>query len=326
VAVPRYGRRSERGLSASIGSLLNEIRNPTTPRGKAVVVTLAVLIFSLSTLSVVGGFLLARALGSDQGGETIDPTRFLGNAQALDFATSDGSSHNGWFFPGLRGAPLVVICHGYRSSREEILTLGTSLQQHRYNVFAFNFAGHGESPASYTTLGYREAEELQAALDMLSQRTDIDTQRIGLWGYSLGAYAALEVATRAPAVKAVVADSVYPHPTALLQAELRDFPVFSTVSVIEFRLLSLFVGGFGGDLNSDLNALAGTPKLFIAADDAPELAAMTRQLYGSAPGPKDLMNLPRTNMSALIAEERREYENVVVSFFLRSLPLAAPPS
>lgn len=309
-----------------MGRWLAELRNPTTGLGKAVTVTLAIVVFSLLTVGVVSGFFLARALNPVQGGETIDPTRFLGNAQTLEFTSLSGKTHNGWFFPGLRGAPLILICHGYKSNREEILTLGTSLQQHRYNVFAFNFSGHGESPESYTTLGFRESEELQAAVDMLSQRTDIDTQRMGLWGYSMGAYAALQVATRSPAVKAVVVDSVYPHPTAMLQAELRELPLLSSVAVVEFRVLSLFTGGFGGDLSEDLNALAGTPKLFIAADDAPRLANMTRQLYGVAPGPKDLMGLPRTNMSALLEEERRSYENVVVTFFLNNLPLAAPTS
>jgi pimeloyl-ACP methyl ester carboxylesterase len=307
--------------------LLTEVRNPTTGRGKAIAVTLAVLFFSLLTVGVVSGFFLARALNPGlQGGETTDPTRLLGNAQTLEFTTPNGKLHSGWFFPGLRGAPVIVICHGYKSSREEILTLGTSLQQHRYNVFAFNFAGHGESPDPYTTLGYKESEELQAAVDMLSQRADIDAQRIGLWGYSMGGYAAVQVATRTPAVKAVAVDSVYPHPTALLQIELRGLPFLSTVAAVEFRVLSLFVGGFGGDLTSDINALAGTPKLFIVADDAPELANTTRQLYGTAPGPKDLITLPRTNMSALLAEERRGYENVVVSFFLDNLPLVAPRS
>jgi pimeloyl-ACP methyl ester carboxylesterase len=299
-----------------MGRWLAELRNPTTGRGKAVAVTLAIVLFSLMTVGVVSGFFLARALNPVQGGETIDPTRFLGNAQTLEFTTPSGKIHNGWFFPGLRGAPVIVICHGYKSNREEILTLGTSLQQ----------AGHGESPESYTSLGFRESAELQAAVDMLSQRTDIDTQRMGLWGYSMGAYAALQVSSRTPAVKAVVVDSVYPHPTAMLEVELRELPLLSSVAVIEFRILSFFTGGFGGDLSEDINALAGTPKLFIAADDAPPLANMTRQLYGTAPGPKDLMTLPRTSMSALLEEERRGYENVVVTFFLSNLPLAAPRS
>ena len=311
----------------AIGHLLSELRAPTTPRGKIIVAGLAVLVFSLLSLLVVGGFFLSRVLMPLQAGETIDPTQFLGNAQTLEFQTLDGAKHNGWFFPGLRGAPVVIICHGYRSSRSEILTLATSLQQHRYNVFAFNFAGHGESPVGHTTLGYRETEELEAALQMLATRDDIDTKRIGLYGYSLGGYAALSAAPTVPGVKAVVVDSVYPDPKALLRLELTRLgadiiPLLSTTATLEFRLFSMFYRGQEEPPDA-LKRMTGVPKLFIAGDDAPQLGKMTQQLYQDAPGPKDLVVLPHTNMPTLVEEERRNYENLVVSFFLRRLPLVA---
>lgn len=311
----------------ALGRLLSELRAPTTRQGKIIVAALAVLVFSLLSLLVVGGFFLSRVLMPLQAGETIDPTQFLGNAQTLEFQTPDGTKHNGWFFPGLRGAPVIVICHGYRSSRSEILTLATSLQQHHYNVFAFNFAGHGESPVGHTTLGYRETEELQAALQMLGARNDIDTQRIGLYGYSLGAYAALSATPTVPAVKAVVVDSAYPEPKSLLRLELTRLgadiiPLLSTTATVEFRVFSLLHRG-QEEVPEALKRMTGVAKLFVAGDDAPQLAQMTQQLYDDAPGPKDLVVLPHTNMPTLVEEERRNYENLVVSFFLRHLPLVA---
>lgn len=325
MAVPRYGRRRERGLLVAISHLLSELRAPTTTRGKIIVAVLAVLVFSLLSLLVVGGLFLSRVMMPLQAAETIDPTQFLQSAQTLEFETPDGVKHNGWFFPGLRGAPVVIICHGYRSSRSEILTLATSLQQHRYNVFAFNFAGHGESPVGHTTLGYRETEELKAALQVLSTRDDIDTSRIGLYGYSMGGYAVLSVAPQVPGVKAVVVDSVYPEPKALLRLELKRLgadviPLLSTTSVLEFRLISLLYRGQEEPAEA-LQRMAGLPKLFITGDDAPQLAKMTQELYLEAPGPKDLVQLHHTNMPTLVENERRDYENLVVSFFLRHLPL-----
>lgn len=309
----------------AISHLLSELRAPTTTRGKIIVAVLAVLVFSLLSLLVVGGLFLSRVMMPLQAAETIDPTQFLQSAQTLEFETPDGVKHNGWFFPGLRGAPVVIICHGYRSSRSEILTLATSLQQHRYNVFAFNFAGHGESPVGHTTLGYRETEELKAALQVLSTRDDIDTSRIGLYGYSMGGYAVLSVAPQVPGVKAVVVDSVYPEPKALLRLELKRLgadviPLLSTTSVLEFRLISLLYRGQEEPAEA-LQRMAGLPKLFITGDDAPQLAKMTQELYLEAPGPKDLVQLHHTNMPTLVENERRDYENLVVSFFLRHLPL-----
>ena len=69
-----------------------------------------------------------------------------------------------------------------------------------------------------------------------------------------------------------------------------------------------------------------TAKLFIAGDDAPALSDYTRALYQEAPGPKELVTLPRTNMASLVEDERRNYENLVVTFFLRTLPLVTAGS
>jgi pimeloyl-ACP methyl ester carboxylesterase len=304
---------------------LGELRSPNTRRAKIIVVVLAILVFSFLSLGALGGFFLVRALTPLQAGESIDPTRFLGNAQTVEFTGPDGLQHGAWFFPGLRTAPVLVLCHGYKSSRSEILTLATSLQQHRYNVFVFNFSGHGESPVGYTTLGAREAAELRAALDMLSRRTDMDTTRMGLWGYSMGAYAVLEVAAHSPRVQAIVVDSGYPNPAALLRLELHNLgaemvPLLPPLALLEFRLASLFLGR-GPDVRPDLSRLTGVAKLFIAGDDTPRLAEYTQELHAAAPPPKELVVLPRTNMASLLEEDRRNYENLVVSFFLRNLPL-----
>lgn len=330
MVAPRYGRRKERGLVPLLGQILQELRYPTTRRGKIIAGTLAVLVFSFVSLLVVGGFFLSRVLNPLQSDETIDPIGILGNAQVVPFETPDGTTHNGWFFPGLRRGPVVVLCHGYKSSRSEILTLATSLQQNRYNVFSFNFAGHGGSPVAYTTLGHKEAEELRAAVGMLAQREDLDTDRMGIWGYSLGAYAALRVAAEMPNIQVVAVDSIYPQPRALLRWELTNLgadmiPLLGTITKMEFQLFSVLYSG-QADLIPALDNLAGRPKLFIVGDDALRLGEMTKDLYERAPGPKELVELPRTNMALLIEEERRSYENLLVNFFLRNLPLVAPRS
>jgi len=315
----RYRRRSERGIVAALGRLLHELRYPTTRRGRIIVATLAALVFGLLSLLVIGGFLLARTLTPPHAGETLDPTRFIVSTQAVTFLSDDGTTHNAWFFPGIRNGPVIVLLHGYRSSRAEVLTLASALQEHRYNVLAFNLAGHGESPRSRTTLGYQETQELLAALQMLRQRTDLDTERIGLWGQSLGAYAALNAAAHFPGVKALVVDSVYSHPTDLLRLELARagtswVPLLNEVARLEYRIVTFLHRRASVPLN--LDALGGMPKLFVSAADQSELAAMTRQLFEQSPGPKEHVVLPQTSLTILSEQSRMAYVNQVVTFFL----------
>src|SRR5229473_1292199 len=98
----------------------------------------------------------------------------------------------------------------------ELLTLVSALQDHQYNVFVFDFAAHGVNPG-ITTFGYREADEVRAAIDILAVRNDVDAARFGLWGYNLGAYAALREAENDKRIRALVLDSVYDEPKQMVK-------------------------------------------------------------------------------------------------------------
>lgn len=75
-----------------------------------------------------------------------------------------------------------------------------------------------------------------------------------------------------------------------------------------------------------INALAGVPKLFIEAADDPELGDITRQMYLKAPDPKDQASMAHGNFSNMSDEDKRAYENRVVSFFLLRLPATGQAS
>ena len=69
----------------------------------------------------------------------------------------------------------------------------------------------------HDTFGYREADEVRSAIDAVAKRNDVDPSRFGLWGYNLGAYAALREAQKDPRVRALVLDSVYDYPKQMVR-------------------------------------------------------------------------------------------------------------
>jgi hypothetical protein len=69
-----------------------------------------------------------------------------------------------------------------------------------------------------------------------------------------------------------------------------------------------------------LPALAGVPTLYIQALDDPELAETTRQIFLQAPEPREQAIIPRGNYVSFSDDDKRLYENRVVSFFLVRLP------
>ena len=303
--------------------VLQELRHPTTWYTRILTLLLAVAFFGVLATSAIAGFLVYRIVKPQRTSTDISFASFPGRPENMEFEVPELGKREGWFFPGLRGAATVVLCHGYESSRSELLTLVTALQDRQYNVFLFDFAAHGAN-AGITTLGYREADELRKAIDVLAARGDLDPARFGLWGYNLGAYAALREAENDKRVRALVLDSVYDQPQQMVKVGverngLGTFPLMIRSAQFSFGYLNK-AHRQDPPLSSQLVALNGVPILFIQALDDPELGAITRQMFLKAPEPREQAIIPHGNFVSLSDAEKREYESRVVSFFLPRLP------
>jgi len=304
-------------------SILDELRYPTKWYMKLLTALIALAFFvGLATLAIAG-FLVYRIVKPQRASSEINMNTFPGRPDAVQFSVAGLGTREGWFFPGFRGAPTIILCHGYESSRSELLTLVSALQDHQYNVFVFDFAAHGAN-SGVTTFGYKEADEVRAAIDTLAARTDVDPTSFGLWGYNLGAYAALREAETDKRVRALVLDSVYDEPKQMVKVEvgntgLGSFPFMMRSAELSFEWLN-YQHKQDPPLSKRLAALKGVPKLFIEANDEPELAELTRDLFVKAPEPREQAIVQHGNFAAMAENDKRAYEDRVVTYFLMHLP------
>src|SRR5436309_3097427 len=218
--------------------ILYELRYPNRLSTKMLMALLALAFFAVLATTAIAGFLVYRIVKPQRTSSEINMASFPGRPEIISFIVPGLGSREGWFFPGLRGAPTILLCHGYESSRGELLTLVSALQDHQYNVFVFDFAAHGAN-TGITTLGYREADELRKAVDTLAARDDLDPTRFGLWGYNLGAYAALREAEGDKRIHALILDSVYDDPEQMVKVGvehngLGKFPLMIRSTQISF--------------------------------------------------------------------------------------------
>jgi len=311
-------------------SIVDELRYPRRWYTKLSVVVLTLVFFVALATAAISSVLTYWIVKPQRTSSEINMESFPGRPDEVDFVVNGlkPGERKGWFFPGLRGAPTIILCHGYQSSRGELLTLVSTLQDHQYNVFVFDFAAHG-SNGGKTTFGYREADEVRAAIDQISKRTDVDPARFGLWGYNLGAYAALREAESDPRVRALVLDSVYDYPKQMVRIGVEKtgvggFPFMVKSAQTTFEWLNY---GFKDDpsVSSRLKTLADVPILFIQATDDPELGGITRDIFLKAPEPREQAIIAHGNFVNLPDEEKRTYENRVVTFFLTRLPVTDTP-
>ena len=304
-------------------SILFELRYPNRWYTKLIMAVLALIFFVVLATASVAGFVVYRIVKPQRATSEINMATFPGHPDTVDFSVPGLGNREGYFFPGLRGAPTILLCHGYSSSRGELLTMVSALQDHQYNVFVFDFAAHG-SNLGMTTFGYREADELRAAIDTLAQRKDVDPNTFGVWGYNLGAYAALREAENDPRIRALVLDSVYDDPAQMVKigverTGLAGFPLMVKSAQVSFEYLN-YKNRSDLPLSRNLKKIAGVPTLFIQAIDDPELADYTRQIFLKAPEPREQAIIAHGNFVSLGDDDKRVYENRVVTFFLLKLP------
>lgn len=304
--------------------LLSEIRHPTTWHAQGAIAVLALAFFAILATVAASGFLVYRMINPERSRQdtSLNLGNFPGHPEKLFYSVS-GSQRDGWFFPGRKTAPAIVLCPGYESSRGELLTMASSLQDQQFNVLLFDFSAQGEN-GGRSTLGFQEVGELRAAMDAVAKRGDVDVDRFGLWGANMGAYVALAEAINDHRVRAIVADSPYPHPNDMVAIQvshsgLGNMPFVTRVSETIFDWVNEPYRNTR-PLTAQIGKLSGVAQLYLESSEDPRLVASTSALFRISAPPHELVDLPHGNYAGMGDEEKRTYENRIVSFFLLNLP------
>lgn len=105
---------------------------------------------------------------------------------------------------GVDHPPVVLMVMGLDSAKEEMGAYEKTFLDRGMATLAFDGPGQGEAEYEFPIRGDYEVP-VAAMIDWLTSRKDIDAERIGLWGVSLGGYYAPRAAAREKRVKACVA-------------------------------------------------------------------------------------------------------------------------
>lgn len=124
------------------------------------------------------------------------------------FTTPDGVRLHGWFMPatnagkGKRRAT-VLHCHGNAGNIESHVEFSRFLVDAGVHVFLFDYRGYGRSDPARRLSRERLVTDALAAWDAMAARADVDAERSGVYGVSLGGAIAAAVAAERPGVRAV---------------------------------------------------------------------------------------------------------------------------
>ncbi len=142
------------------------------------------------------------------------------------FESRDGLKLHGWYIPspatGVAAPKNVTILmgHGHTTSKEPDLEYARFFHQAGYNVFTFDFRGHGRSEGPQgSSVGYWEKLDVHGAVDWLIGRGQ---ERIAAFGISMGAAILIMATAENPFIRAVIADSAFAQLYRSIAAEINN--------------------------------------------------------------------------------------------------------
>ena len=286
------------------------------PRGARVVLGFALTFFvMLGGLAwVVGGELSApapRSIGA--------PPASLG-AEAITFPSASSSLIHGWYVPGSTGQGAVLLLHGVRGDRRDMLSRAEFLHGLRYSVLLFDFQASGESPGDRITFGDRESLDVVAALTELKRRAP--GEHVGVIGVSLGA-AAFVLAKGRPPVDAVILESMYPTIEQAVQDRLRLHlgPVGAVLAPLLMMQIHARLGISADRLRPiDQVGMIEAPVLIISGTrDEHTTLEEARAIFAAAHAPKTFWAVEDAAHVNMHSYAKAEYERRVGEFLARNL-------
>jgi hypothetical protein len=248
-------------------------------------------------------------------GRAFVPPVTLGTAyEDVSFTTGDGLRLVGWYVPSKNRA--VVISFPGRKGPQKPARM---LARHGYGVLLFDRRGEGESEGDPNLLGWQGTRDIEAAVAYLKTRPEVDDDRIGGLGLSVGGEMMLQEAAETDGLKAVVSEGAGVRSVReAVQVNGAEKVIFSWLFGVTTIGTTVFTSNLPPRSLTDLSAEITEPALFIHATPGQGGETLTEKYYEAAKGPKEYWAAPGGHTGAIDAAPQ-EYERRVVGFFDRTL-------
>ncbi len=231
-----------------------------------ILLILAIIIFSCVFFPQIENFFIFYP---DRDIEFHPADRHL-NFEDIYFEAEDKTRLHGWFFPQKGNAPVILFCHGNAGNICHRLENVKLLLDQKLQVFIFDYRGYGQSKGSPSEKGiYLDG---LAAYDFLVIQKNIPPERIALFGRSLGASVAIEIAIKRK-IRSLITESAFTSTKGMARTMLLFMP------------FSFFLPPHYNNL--DKISRIHVPKLIIHGEEDEIVPfSMGQKLYEKAQAPK----------------------------------------
>ena len=237
--------------------------------------------------------------------------------QDVSFKTADGLRLRGWYVPSKNGAA-VISFPGRKGTQKPARFLAA----HGYGVLVFDRRGEGESDGDPNAWGWEGYRDVDAAVAFLRQRPDVEQDRIGGIGLSVGGEMMLEAAARSRGLKAVVSEGAG-------ERSIREFLDMTVASkwfaAPQYTMLTAGTSLFSNhtappSLKDLVGRIAPTPVFFIYGEHGQDGERNLNPIYfAEARAPKQIWEVPDSGHVGGVNAHPKAYDRRVTGFFDRNL-------
>lgn len=146
-------------------------------------------------------------------------------SEVAHLRAADGVALYGWFLPAEgTAAGTVLFLHGNAENISTHIFSVAWMPAQGFNVLLIDYRGYGASEGKASLAGAQL--DIDAAMQWLLARKDIDTQRIALFGQSLGGALAIYNVAHSPYrehVRALITDSAFSDYRSIVREKLAGF-------------------------------------------------------------------------------------------------------
>lgn len=242
--------------------------------------------------------------------------------ERVTFTASDGLPLVGWFVPGAGDGATIVVSHGLGGSGPVTYDRYRFLSAAGYHVMVLDHRAHGQSGGRASTLGYLEARDVVGAVAYLRTRPDVDPERIGATGCSMGSVVVIGAAAQEPAIRAVAPEAVFADGRELWDrfgyVAVRGTPLHWSWGAPMRALAWLWTGERPAAFQPEalIGQISPRPVLIIQGenDNGACTVADAQRLYAAAGEPKALWIVPG-GTHCYHPDQTAEYERRMLAFF-----------
>jgi dienelactone hydrolase len=269
---------------------------------------------------LVGVVVLAAGYGyvTTHVARAVVPPNHLGVPhENVKFETGDGLELEGWYIPSRNGA--AVISFPGRSGPQKPARM---LAKHGYGVLLFDRRGEGRSEGEPNAWGWGGEADIKAAVAYLQTRADVDPDRIGGIGLSVGGEMMIEAGAETDGLKAIVSEGAGARSTREdldRDDSLADRTLGLAMSVARTTGTAVSANQSPPESLTKLAAKVDEPLLLIAAPIHGVGEDLNRGYHAAAGENSTLWEIPESTHVGGLEARPEEYERRVVGFFDKAL-------